>query len=206
MKKPLKNLVVFAVTFGAALQIYSQGYIVPNGVVTNLFPGEIDVWNPGSQITGFMLNPTGVSQPPGYTNAFRFMEPVTIGVRVFFLSANDPFSLSQIQSQTYTELLEPSVYVFEDGVPFYVGLYTGANLAPPYPAYPPYYYLDPVFGWAQLVNNGGTIQLLDSALAHQAGGIYAGTLNLIPEPSVGSLFMFGLLGLGRHWRKRRRLD
>ena len=61
----------------------------------------------------------------------------------------------------------------------------------------------PMHGWAQLKNNGGTIQLLDSALAYGADGIYAGTRTLItiPEPSTLLLSVAGALLLGfRRWR------
>jgi hypothetical protein len=66
-------------------------------------------------------------------------------------------------------------------------------------------YSDPLFGWARLVNNNGAIQLLDSALAYKAGGIYAGTQNLIPvpEPSTLGLITLGALLLGWRLRKTR---
>ena len=59
-----------------------------------------------------------------------------------------------------------------------------------------------MFGWAQLVNTGGVIQLLDGALAYQAGGIYVGTQTIIqvPEPTVTSFLVAFLLGI--IWRKR----
>src|SRR5205814_104528 len=137
----------------AIFQLGAQGYIVPNGVFTNLFPGEIDVWNPGTQINGFLLTPANL-------NTFIFNEPATIGVRVFLVLPNDPVSLQPILSLSYVELNLQSSYSFNVGVPFYVGLYTGGSVAPPYPPYPPYIYTDPVFGWAKLVNNGGIIQML----------------------------------------------
>jgi hypothetical protein len=77
----------------AVFRLGAQGYIVPNGVVTNLFPGEIDVWNPGTQINGFTLTPSS-------RNTFIFNEPATIGVRVFLVSPNDPVSLQPILAQS----------------------------------------------------------------------------------------------------------
>lgn len=192
MKHLSKQLTIIGFILCTAFRLHSQGYIVPNGVVTNLFVGEIDVWNPGTQVTGFSLIPAGKQSPSFYTNVFTFMEPVTIGVRVFLVSPNDAISLQPIQAQNWAELGNSPSYVFANGVPFYVGLYTGAQIAPPYPPYPPYLYLDAVFGWAELVNNGRVIQVLDSAVEYGGAGIYAGTRTIIPvpEPSV-----FGLVSV-----------
>jgi hypothetical protein len=112
--------------------------------------------------------------------------------------------LESIQSSSYLELGAPAV--FADGVPFYVGLYTGLNFAPPYPPNPPVNYLDPVYGWAELENVNGAIEMLDSALEYQGGGIYAGTQTIIPvpEPSVFALTaLCGLLLGFRRWKNRR---
>ena len=204
MKNILDYLAAFTCLFGAFVQLHAQGYIVPNGVDTTTFPGEINVWNPsGTQATTFMLTPVAKQQPTFYTNVFNFSEPLTIGVRVFLVQSNDAISLQPILSQSWTELGSGN-YVFANGVPFYVALYTGSTFAPPYPPYPPYTYLDPVFGWAELLNNKGSIQVLDYAVEYKGGGIYAGTQNIIPvpEPGVIGLFALGgaLLGL-RRWNK-----
>ena len=109
------------------------------------------------------------------------------------VNPNDAISLQPILSQSWTELLDGGNYVFQAGIPFYVGLYTGYNFAPPYPPYPPYTYTDPVFGWARLVNNHGWIQVLDYAVAYKADGIYAGTQTIIqPVPEPGTLALAGL--------------
>ena len=198
MKTALSQVAALCVFFATTFFAYSQGFIVPNGVVTNLFAGEIDLnWPQETQINGFSLNPAGKQQPTSFTNVFSFIEPATIGVRVFLVASNDPVSLQAIQLQNYTELLYPNDYVFAAGVPFYVGLYSGANVAPPYPPTLPYNYLDPVFGWAELENVGGTVELLNSALEYQGGGIFAGTENIIlaPEPTTLSLVILGTAGM-----------
>lgn len=193
-------LPVFAVWLvGSILRSHAQGYIVPSGVVyggLNVYGGyEVKVlYNPTqSYYTGFWLNPQNLT-------IFSFDKHLDVGVRVFFVSVNDPISLQSILSQNYAELTPGNNYLFASGAPFYVGLYTGNQ-----PFAPPdgIYCTDPLFGWARLVNNNGVIQLLDSALAYKTGGIYAGTQNLIPvpEPTTMGLVTLGALIVG--WRLRR---
>ena len=120
-------------------------------------------------------------------------------MRVFLVPANTAFTLDSIQSGNFTELGYNPSYIFQSGTPFYVGLYTGIQFELPYSPNPPYTYLEPVFGWAKLVNNQGVIQLLDSGLAYQVAGIYAGTQTLIPvpEPTGISMAALGLILIGR---------
>jgi hypothetical protein len=65
------------------------------------------------------------------------------------------------------------------------------------------FYSNPVFGWAEFVNHQGVIQLLDSALVMEGGGIYVGTQTIIPVPEPGelSLFVVGVFMLGC-WAER----
>ncbi len=210
LKTKFHFLAVLACSLGAIVQIHAQGYIVPNGVFSDLYePGQIDVWNPcGTQTTGFSFNPFGKQQPTIYTNVFSFIEPMSFGVRVFLVQSNEAISLQPILSQSWTELGYAPSYTFANGVPFYVALYTGNNFAPPYPPTPPYQYLDPVFGWALLMNNHGNIQVLDYAVEYGGAGIFAGTQTIIqpvPEPSMFALSALGGLLLGlllglRRWR------
>ena len=206
MQTKLNILAAICVFFGAAFQLSGQGYIVPNGVVSNygglFFPGEIDVLHDpthptrASSYTGFIFDPRGMTPPTVYINTFLFDPVVDIGVRVFLVSPNDAMSLQPILAHSYTELL-PTTYVFNSGQPFYVGLYTGnVQFAPPDGIYS-----DPLFGWAELVNDRGAIELLDGALAYKADGIYVGTRNIIggvPEPGALGLCALGALLLG--WR------
>src|SRR6185369_11775112 len=143
MKTKLKRLSMIAFTFGSVLQLHSQGYIVPDGVVYIGATGlgyEIDVLqNPtNSNYTGFALH------PEGNTTTFSFQPIVDEGVRVFLVSPNDLVSLQPILSQSYAELTFPNTYVFNHGTSFYVGLYTG-EIFPQNGIYP-----DPLFGWAEL--------------------------------------------------------
>ena len=101
---------------------------------------------------------------------------------------NAPVTAQAILSGAYTEITYPNSYIFNSGIPFYVGLYTG-NMS----YYPPNgIYSDPLFGWAKLVNNQGVIQLLDSAIEYQGGGIYAGTQTIIPVPEPSSVTLLGI--------------
>lgn len=85
--------------------------------------------------------------------------------------------------------MSPNSYVFNSGIPFYLGVYTGETF--PQNGI----YSDPLFGWARLVNNQGVIEMLDSALVYKAEGIYAGTTTIIPEPSGIALTVLGMLAL-----------
>jgi hypothetical protein len=181
-----KRFAMIGCFFGTILQLCSQGYLVPNGVTyAGYFPPfigyEIHVLqHPSGDYTGF-----GLRTEDGET--FQFSLFADEGVRTFLVSYNEPISLQPILAQNYTELTYPNAYVFDNGVPFYVGLYTG---------YSPMngIYSNPLFGWAELVNNNGAIQLLDSALEYGGIGIYAGTQTIIPEPStIGLLVIGGLL-------------
>lgn len=185
---------VIFLLLATAPRLHSQGYIVPNGV-NYLGPflglpgyGITVLRDPtNGYTTGFSLNPVGRTQPTIFTNTFEYHFILDVGVRVFLVSSNAPINQQAIQSGNYTELMPQIDFVFNHNAPFYVGLYTGSD-----PFYPPDgIYSDPLFGWARLVNNQGVIQLLDSALVHKAGGIYAGTLNIIPEPTSIALVILG---------------
>jgi hypothetical protein len=183
-----KHLAIIACLSASVFQLHSQGYIVPNGVT---YDGNSSI---GSQIsvvsdpanggsTSFFLDFQGA-------DTFLFDTLADEGVRVFLVSYDDPISLQPILSQNYTELLFLNMYVFGNGSPFYVGLYTGSAV-PVNGIYP-----NPLFGWAQLVNNGGVIELLDGALEYGGAGIYAGTEIIIPEPRALALAALGALLLG----------
>lgn len=187
-----KILIFIGVTCGAILELHSQGYIVPNGVTYLGFNGlgyETHVLqNPtNSDYTGFLLVPQG-------GNAFSFDPFLDEGVRTFLVALNNPISLQPISAGSYTELTNPNNYMFNDGVPFYLGFYTGPRWTQ-LPPTNPITYDDPLFGWAKLVNNQGVIQLLDSALEYGGGGIYAGTQNIIPIPEPSVLGLFSLAAL-----------
>lgn len=189
---------------------FAQGYIVPNGVTyagySSLFGGyEIDVLHDpaNSYYTGFSLNPKSKTPPTVYTNTFAFDGYVDVGIRVFLVSPNTPISLQPILSQSFTELLFQNTYVFTNGIPFYLGLFTGTGNFHP----PDGIYTDPLFGWVQLVNNQGVIQMIGGAIEYGGGGIYAGTQNIIPvpEPSALALPAIGTLLLGcRRWKNAAR--
>jgi hypothetical protein len=211
MKKNKLYLFLFAYAIWLMPTAFGQGYIVNNGVtysgLSQGFGYEIQIVRDVSTLdyTRFFLNPIGKTSPAFYTNTFSFSEFLDVGVRVFLVSPNDEISLQPILSQSWVELGYAPSYVFQSGVPFYVALYTGYNFAPPYPPFPPYQYTAPVFGWAQLVNNRGVIQLLDSALEYGGVGIIAGTQTIIqptPEPSSLALVALGGLLLGfRRWNQ-----
>jgi hypothetical protein len=192
--KHLKSLTCAVVALVVSLDVWAQGHIAPNGVsLYNLGTSfQVNViYNPTNlYYTGFDLHQQGTTPPSPYPNTFLFDPIADVGVRAFFVSPNQPVSLAAIQSGAYTELT-PTSYVFQSGTPFLLGLYTGNQLAPPVNGI----YSDPLFGWAELVNDKGVIELLDGAMAYKAGGIYAGTQTVfdVPEPSVQVLFALACL-------------
>ena len=206
MKAELKYLVSFSIFFTATFHLHSQGYIVPNGVVYDgTFQngrgyGVSVIHDPtNGYYTGFALNPKGMTPPTVYTNTYSFSPIVDVSVRVFLVESNQPVSLSPILMNSYTELGNAPSYVFDSGVPFYVGLYTGNQSYYP----PDGIYTDPLFGWALLVNNRGVIEMLDSALEYQGGGIFAGTQDIIPIPEPGGFILVTLGAFLLGFRRRR---
>jgi hypothetical protein len=191
MKTNAKIYVAVALLCLATAESHSQGYIIPNGV-TEIQTGSWPLFR-------VLQNPTNGDYTafafiPEVGNTFSFSELLDEGVRVFLVEADDPISVQAIQSGSYMEFTSSGTATFQIGLPFYVGLYTGYGFTGTY--------TDPVFGWAQLVNNNGNVHLLDSALAANAPGIYAGTPTIIPEPSMFSLFGLGTLLLGWHFQRK----
>lgn len=176
-------------------RLNAQGYIVTNGVVFGGFISDlgysIEVKNDpiNSHYTGFLLEPTSKTQPTTYTNTFLFNPVVDVSVRVFFVSALQPITSSTVLSGSYVELNSGS-YVFENGVPFYLALYTGNQNYYPINGV----YSDPLFGWVRLVNNQGAIQMLGGALEYGGAGIYAGTQTIINVSEPSTLALAGLAG------------
>jgi len=206
MKAKLKYLASMGVALATSLQLHAQGYIVPSGVTPGNFGNGLGInviYNPTTgYATGFSLEPKGKT-PATYpfVNTFQFDPIVDVGVRVFLVSPNDPISLQPILSMNYTELTYPNNNVFNVGTPFYLGFFTGnQSFAPPNGIYS-----DPLFGWAELENVNGTIQVLNSALEYQGGGIIAATQTIlpVPEPGTWGLLLCGaaLLGVGR-WKRK----
>lgn len=184
---------VLVMAFGSISQLRAEGYIIPNGVITNFITGEISVmYNPINQwYTGFIL------RPQANITTFQFIPVLDVGVRVFFVSLNDPITAQSISTQSYTELQCCNSYTFDLQKPFYVGLYTGNQQYAPMDGI----YSDPLFGWARLVNINGSIRVIDSALEYQGGGIIAGTQTIlpVPEPSTFAFAGIGALMVG-FWR------
>jgi hypothetical protein len=167
------------------------------------------IQNPvNGDFTGFSFNPQSAD-----TFALSFL--VDEGVRTFLVSPNNPISLQAILSQNYSEIDGffggPSYQTFTEGIPFYLGFYTGynpfgiTNINGHATGYYTGIYTDPVFGWGEFVNNGGVIQMLDSALEIQGGGIYAGTQTIIPVPEPSTFALVGLGGLAFGLFKKRQI-
>lgn len=120
-----------AIVVAFAIQGWAQGYLVEDGVIMNYsgaaLEDELSVMRDPTNLyyTGFALHPSGKTQPTFYTNTFSYDYILDVGVRVFLTPTNAPVSLQPIMAGDYTELTYPNSYVFDEGSPFYVGLYTG---------------------------------------------------------------------------------
>lgn len=186
----LKHYIFSALPLLITLKCLGQGVIVPNGVRYAGYSLGYYITvaqNPtNGNITGFLLTPEG-------GNAFSFSTVLDEGVRVFMVPFSNPVSLQAIQTQGYAELTYANTYILNNGVPFYVGLYTGEQF-PQNGIYP-----NPLFGWAHLVNINGAINFLDGALEYGGAGIYAGTQTIIPVPEPSSLGLLALGGLFLGW-------
>jgi hypothetical protein len=202
MNTRFRHLVVLVCFVATVAYADSQGYIVPNGITYSSAGSMavIDVLqNPtNGDFARFILKPEFKTVGDVYDTIFSYRLVLGESVRTFLASPNDPISLPSIEAGSYSELSMGSYYGFDLDVPFYLGVYTGytngvsAGL-----------YNDPVFGWAEFVNHQGMIQLLDSALVMEGGGIYVGTQTIIPVPEPGelSLFVVRVFMLG-YWAKR----
>ena len=200
MKELIKHMVLIGLFLTTTLHLQSQGYIIPNGVsYAGPFLGSgygINVvHNPTNfASTGFILDPLGKTLPTIYTNTFRFDSIVDVSVRCFLVASNTAISVEPILSHSWTELVFNQFgYVFTNGVPFYLALYTGNEYFYPQNGI----YTDPLFGWVQLVNNQGVIQMLGGAIEYGGAGIIAGTQTVIqPVPEPTTLSLLGLAGFG----------
>ena len=202
MNTRLRRLIVLVCFFATVVYADSQGYIMPNGITYSSAGSSAVIHvlqNPtNGDYTGFILRPEFKTPPNVYDTIFLFDTLPDEGVRTFLASVNDPISLQSIEAGSYLEFSAGSFYGFDLDVPFYIGVYTGYTNGTPAG-----FYSNPVFGWAEFVNHQGVIQLLDSALVMEGGGIYVGTQTVIPvpEPGVLSLFAVGAFTLG-YWAKR----
>jgi len=61
----------------------------------------------------------------------------------------------------------------------------------------------PIYGWAELVYDGTTLSLVDSAAETTGVGIYTGTYNEIPEPYTAGLALTGFAVMAIRRRLRR---
>jgi hypothetical protein len=184
--KKLGLLIVFV----AACSGYAQGFLVTNGISRDVAGIFHVVQNPQSlDETSFFFTHEG----DGFFKLFKSLDE---GSRLFFVVGNSPFGEEQILNASYPELLEGSVHAMPGSVPFYLGIYTG---------YAPQggIYENPLYGWAQVANIGGSIQLLDGALAFGAGGIYVGTQTIIPVPEPTAMTLCGFSLMAMSWWLRR---
>lgn len=180
-----KNIIIAGIailTSIFAVSTHAQGKILPAGI-----------WDTGMGYIGVcFLRPENPNFDEEFTG-FAFLGGTSYdillngGIRTFYASKDDVFTLNSIQSGTFTELNpygDPNSPLKGE---FYLAIYSG---------YPNYgnpedpYFQDPLYGWALLNNDGKSVSLVDSALGYGADGIIVGTTVMVPEP--GTLALWGL--------------
>jgi hypothetical protein len=106
----------------------------------------------------------------------------------YLATLNEEFSAASIADGRHPVLLQVATpYVMNEvevgSGEFYLGVNTSQGEA------------RDVYGWARLRNDGGSLVLLDSAMAYGGSGIYIGTTQQVPEPSSALLLVVGFAGL-----------
>jgi hypothetical protein len=129
MNASRRYLLLFGVALAATAQVYSQGYIAPDGVTYSTVGSSAVIHVMQSptngDYTGFILRPQFMTPGSPYYTIFSFDAGAPDeGVRTFFASQDDPIGLESIQAGAYTELALGNYYGFDPGVPFYLGFYT----------------------------------------------------------------------------------
>ena len=114
---------------------------------------------------------------------------VTYGELIDASTAANSDALARIITAQPVEWGSLRIY---EGYPCYLGFQLGGSAASGYTV---------EFGWAELLYEGGEINLVASAAERTGLGIYAGTGTAIPEPATAGLLLVGALGMA--WRKRK---
>jgi len=111
----------------------------------------------------------------------------------FILNSIDAFHIGH---SAYTHLVEESITMNSDDS-FYLGFWIdhGVSSGPD---------AGDVFGWAELMYDGDTLHLLDSAAENDGVGIYAGQYQQVPEPSSVLLLTIGAGGILFYRRSKQR--
>lgn len=167
-----------------AVSTHAQGKILPAGI-----------WDLEGEYIGvrFMRPEDPNYYENGYTGfAFLGGQSYSVllngGLRTFYASEGDVFTLGSIQSGAFTEL---NAYGFPNWPlegEFYLAIYSGY---PNYSDTQDNLFKDPLYGWALLSNDGNSVSLVDSALGYGADGIIVGTTTLVPEPGTWALWGLG---------------
>ena len=140
---------------------------------------------------------TGFSFTPNF-DEFEFQGSfIDEGVSVFLVEENDVFSEFNILGGDFTELTFGAQITLDPG--FSVGMITveptlflgvrtpalGVNFGS----------FEPAYGWIEVQNLAGNLQVVDHAIAFGAEGIIVNTLIAVPEPSGVLLIAIGFVGI-----------
>ncbi len=145
------------------------------------------------------LNITSVG-PSQALLAQGMFSSLTPGHMWYAVSPDQPIDPGLVQGSTtafhvgfapgYEHVTEVPI-LMTSGAPFLLGFWIGPSPVPT---------SGDVFGWAELMYDGSTLHLLDSAAETTRPGIFAGRYEAIPEPSSMLLLSLAVIGLYRRMR------
>lgn len=212
--RSLAGLTVAAAAFSGA----AQAVVIPDAQVR--FRGQGDVLGYGITVMQSPVeqDPTGLwfiqTDRAGQSALTPLSWTLDEGVDVYLVEAGQAFTPEAISAGLFRTWATPTggntLTVPSTGA-FYLGLATtGPSRLPDgswggYPGWDKGKPIRNVWGWLELLNEGGTLTMRGNAMAYGEGGIIVGTTTPVPEPHAYGLSVLGLTGLLAASARRRRL-
>jgi hypothetical protein len=201
MNTLLKAIIVFAALQLHALSVSAQGVIANDAAIRPIFGYPCLTLD--QSVNGYGLFAISITSPSESQFAFSYfgiaevyaLYAVTPGVVI------DPAFADATTPLVSNNGIDPSssVLFFDIGDSQMFGYWDARTFGPPRTPG-----INDNYGWVLLTRTGSGLQVSSSATAI-GGGIIAGTLTQVPEPSAGALTLLGigvLIGLNRSCSRR----